>query len=81
MDGWIVTGYDKNGREYGVAFEFHGTVTHSHPDFMTNDEFENGINPINKRPNKEVYQDTLNREEQIRKHPQVQKLEVMWEHE
>ncbi len=48
---------------------------------MTGDQFENGLNPINKRPNKEVYEETLARDELIRKHPQVSKHHVMWSHD
>ena len=81
LDGWMVVDRTKKGEQIGYSFEFHGSVVHSHPDIMSKEEFEHGVNPISGRPNKEVYEETLTRDEEIRKHPRVAKHIVMWEHE
>ena len=81
LDGWITMRKNEKGQNIGKSFEFHSSVVHSHPSVMTKEEFEHGLNPINGKPNKQVYEETLERDRMIAKHKLVEKHTVIWEHE
>ena len=66
----------------GYSLEFHESAIHSEKCTMSHDEFENGFNMFKKKSHKEVYEETVKRDEEIANNKnQIIEHFVCWESE